>query len=315
METGFMNRIIGLVLALVVGGLLVGGLLIPSIEGMTATEKTFENEGYFKLDKITDSEEHIITWDYTNPYIFVVDGVDVTIPFGSTNDPVYPYSVISAENWALRFISTNAGVRIDLAVFGQQNSLIWGTSTVDEKNATFTFNNGVATIARSDNATTTQTYDYAFIPSADGAYCMKKGNVDAFLNKDSEIFATGRTGGIFNGTTVNLNLNVKADVENGAAVNIIYPTTGYTISNETVNNVVENSYLDLYKFSNVSFTITDTDGYTYNAVYGQVIIPAKVTSELTNHMDATQIAMFGVISILGIVALVVVAANGIRNKY
>lgn len=299
-----MHKLIEASVFAAIGVLVFASLLIPVVDQATATTDTFTNDGYFRLDKITSTEEHVITWDYENPYVFIVDDENVTIPFGSTNDPIYPYSIISAENWALRFISTSNGVRIDLAVFGQQNSLIWGTSTVDEKNATFTFNNGVATIARADGATTTQTYDYAFIPSNDGAYCMKKGNVDAFVNKDSEIFATGRTGAVFNGNTVNLNLNVKADIENGATVNIVYPTDGYTISNETVNNVVVSSYLNLYKFTNVTFTVTDVDEYAYNAVYGQVIIPYSVTAEKAIHADEPTRDILAILPLILICALI-----------
>ena len=306
------NKFIGLMVGLTVGVLMVSGFLWPVISDATATETTYTNDGYFRLSKITADEEHTITWDYTAPYNFVVDGTDtVEIPFGSTNAPIFPYSVISTDNWAVRFISTNTGTRIDLAVFGNSPSLIWGVSTDAQDAASFELANGTATITKEGANAVTLSYESAFIPDSDGIYIMKKSNETAHILGDSEIYSTGRTGASFNGTITNCNINVKGNINDGVTVTLINPNT-VTAENIAINSIAIGGYTNLFAFDDVSFVLNDGTN-TDNASYSQVIVPYKVTAEKSSHLDTMQIAMIGVIGTLGAIVLIAAAAGSIRR--
>lgn len=303
METGFMNRIIGLVLALVVGGLLVGGLLIPSIEGMTATEKTLENKGYFHMEKYGTDTDITIVWDPTDAKSITVNGEKY-----NPNTPVNQFvNVAIGDDWYFRYADGGANTYVQVSYDGL-NQVVGSNS--DNQTVTVTCSNGSATITK---GATTQTMDYTelYVISGDeGKYVMKNATESVYMAANTEFTALGTTA-IGEGKAV---LKIVGDVGNGATVEVIASNpVGATISDIEVNATALTDYRG-YSLTTVTFTIT-ADEVDYPATYSYFIVPASVTLELSQHMDATQIAMFGVISILGIVALVVVAANGIRNKY
>ena len=291
METGFMNRIIGLVLALVVGGLLVGGLLIPSIEGMTATEKTFENEGIYYM--INPTEPMHVEFTGGTSWVINDEPLDYT-SIGATNIVVFDDS----------FIRNNGQIRGTVQTGWTDADVIIGNGTI-----TGTANNG--------NVTVNYTYDTVYIATNDKSnWIMTKPTNTTYILDDSELIGMGLTG-VKDASNVDHYITFYVNV-NGLTANITTPTASVTVSDISVNATPVNGYEGLYVFTSVTFeaTWTDSNGSaTTNCTYNMVIAPSQVTAELTHHMDATQIAMFGVISILGIVALVVVAANGIRNKY
>ena len=309
METGFMNRITGLVIALVVGGLLVGGLLIPSIEGMTATEKTLENEGYFHMEKYGTDTDLTITWDHTNPKKINVNGDDF-----EPNTPLNQWvSVAIGDNWFFRYADGGANTYVQVT-YGGANYL--SGSVTAGSDVIVTCENGTATLKQysGDTVTNTQTVAYTeiyAISGDSGSYVMKKSTETAYMAGNTEFIGLGQTG---MGETGRAVLKVSGNVDDGATVDVIASTpAGATVSDIEVNVTSLTDYIG-FALSTITFTLA-VEGTDYPATYSYFIVPAKVTLELSQHMDATQIAMFGVISILGIVALVVVAANGIRNKY
>lgn len=300
METGFMNRIIGLVLALVVGGLLVGGLLIPSIEGMTATEKTFTNSGtYYMTD---DDEDYTLVYDPTGK--FIVNGED--IPF--TDFPTgLRTTIVSTEEWLIRFAANGTTYGVTLIVGEGDNPLNDICAADNAVNTTFAFSNGTLTITGNKSATYTYTPESFRGIAKEGAYVMTAENSPAKINSTTTII-------VGNGTTQVGHwydrFYIEGTVDN---MNVTAPE-GITVSDVEVNTASVSGYVDLVELTSITFSATDGDN-NIDATYNRVIVPKEITAELSQHMDATQIAMFGVISILGIVALVVVAANGIRNKY
>ena len=320
METGFMNRITGLVIALVVGGLLVGGLLIPSIEGMTATETTFENEGYYTMDALDATTESTITWEKSNIDILNVNGTDIDMSnfVGSGHTS---FTLIGGESIVLRYektSSTFAGIQ-GYGVGGRYISFHSNSvDTVGDK-LTITVSNGAVNVAT--NGESPINYDFndvaGFIinPAGTGNYAvMKRADIPANVLGDSSVYLIGVS--VAAGPNA-IALYGVGSVDDGVDISTVYkPNSITTVSySEPVATYTEVAgYDDLYKLDKYQFTIT-YDTSTYDATYSYFIVPAEVTAEKTHQMDATQIAMFGVISILGIVALVVVAANGIRNKY
>lgn len=314
---GLINMEIKTIVTVIIAGMLgavvfVG--LLPVFAETSSANDTFTNDGYFRVNKVTDTDGDInIAWDYTNPYVFTVNDVDASIPFGSTNAPIFPYSVISADSWALRFISTNSGTQIDLAVFGAYSSLVWGASTLDGKNVTIALSGGTATITKEGSAPITLSYTTAYVIDANGEYTMKKSTDTAYLNGDSEIYSTGRTGATFDGVNVNLNINVQATINDGPIVTMIYPDT-YTVSNEVVNYSKVNTYLDLYAFDNITFDVTDGSDNTITANYGQVIVPYEVTAEKSIHPDGPTTALLNLLPVLIAIGLIVGIAGAIFIK-
>lgn len=308
METGFMNRIIGLALALVVGGLLVGGLLIPSIEGMTATEKTFENEGYYNLIKIDDTTTTTLTWDPATGSKVSVDGAEINIPSATGR-----LTLIGSDSLCVR-IDGGTQIQVYGSYSGSQDYKGVTTAvTISIANGTVTVNDGA-----------TKTFDLgndAFIIApadveSDYVAVMKLSNESAHVLKDSEIICCGIS--VSNQYKKSIGVFGKGTVEN-MEFSSFYTGSDYTgdttITDVVIHNTEVTNYIDLYELEKFTFTLNYNEGTTSDITYSYFIVPASVTAELSQHLDATQIAMFGVISILGIVALVVLAANGIRNKY
>lgn len=307
METGFMNRIIGLVLALVVGGLLVGGLLIPSIEAMTATEKTLTNEGYVRYTSINadDEEEIVIQWDYTNPKYLTINDKSLDI---SQYKEMWA-SIVFGEQWTLRYNYTTTNTQ--LQYFGQTNTDFVYAYESSELNLTATLNSGTITVTNG-TITKTATYTTAYYPDEAGSMIMKKSDGTSYLLKDSSIV-------IANGMTYSnpYTIGVFFDGSIGAGLNfeLFRNLDDFAVSNVATHYTDSAKYEGVIELSNVTFDLTPGENPAIAATYSYFLVPYQITAELSQHMDATQIAMFGVISILGIVALVVVAANGIRNKY
>lgn len=264
--------------AIMVGAVAFGAML-PIFQDVTATEDTYTNDGYYRMSKITSTDDDVtIKWDYTKPYIFVVNGVDCELPFGSTTGAIFPYTIMCSDTWGIRATIYNSGVTLDMVLFGNASGLIWYSSTTDGYNVTFTFSSGTFTAGRDGGSSTTQSYTTAYYLDKNGPLTMKKGTVSAYLNDDSPIFSTGRTSTIVSG--VNMNINVQATIDDGATVSMIYPDTGYTVTNESVNATPVNGHINLYSFDNVTFDISG-EGGSGTATYGQVIVPYQVTAERT----------------------------------
>ena len=308
----FMNRITGLVLALVIGAILVGGLLIPSIEAMTTTEKTFENVGYYHMDKIASSDEgtYTIVWSSSDANILTINGTDMDVSTFGLPTGFASLTIFASETDIIRIGADNAGTSLNWVQIRGDTYHYSGAST--SFNATIT--EGTVT-ADMDGTTRTVTYTDAYIidDKNTGDYVMKKATTPAYMLEDTEYYGLGVTN-VTGGYYV---LKVTGTVDD-ADVSIIAvdPDTfeDPAISDITVSATAVNGYEGLYSFDKVTFTATG-NAQTNAITYSYVIVPASVTAELSQHLDATQIAMFGVISLLGIIMLVVVAANGIKNKY
>lgn len=310
METGFMNRITGLVIALVVGGLLVGGLLIPSIEGMTATEKTYENEGYAYMTS-DDSISRAYVYDGST---LTVNGKEMPISTNNHTLLVADGAITLREQWN------------GISVFGSSlGNAYWGTVAASFE---FTVYNGelTGTLAISGGQTGTISISYENIWMAvpeKSDYILTDYTTPVYMLKDSELYACGISSNIKNSdnTTISAKLEITGSIGEGfnATIKGRSDQTGtITLGEVAINDSAISGVKDVYQLDSLSVTATytlDEDSWDTELSYSSYIVPAKITAELSQHLDATQIAMFGVISILGIVALVVVAANGIRNKY
>lgn len=279
-----------------VGCVIVAGF-VPVVGESVSASTTFENDGYFKLDKYTDS--YTFEWDYNDPSKLVIN--DETYEY--TNTSGLALSIILGERFAVRLADNNANISFFGAGTFVPANATYPNITVTYTGGTLTVTNGTNTKVISDVA---EIYSYA----KDGPYVMKKSTSPAYLNSgseiiaDSEIYASGQT---FNGT------NYIFWHMAGTIDNMVYPDTfdsALTVTNETIHGSYTAGYNDLYTLDNITFTATASyqSGVTYNITASYFVVPAEVTAEKTIHADdntASIISMLPFILIMGIVLMFV----------
>ena len=300
----FMNRIIGLVVALVVGGVIVGGLLIPSIEAMTETEKTLVNEGYYRMSEIISETDTTIEWDYTNPTVMSINGTEYAVNFPIGKE----VSIVGTDSMIIRMYHPNTNY------YTVQCYCKDGFIAALNSNMTITISNDTVT-AFNGTSTKTETITQGYYIDPNGNWIMKDSDKGAFIHTtDSVMILAGITyysglgdTGIFATGTITDGLDFTYVPTSSAAHTVIF-------GDVTFNYSEASSYKNLVSLNSCVFDLT-IDDTLKTATYSYFIVPYEITAELSQHMTAMEIAMIGVISLLGIVILVVVAANGIKNKY
>lgn len=303
----FMNRIIGLVVALVVGGVIVGGLLIPSIEAMTPAEKTIQNVG---MPYTEAGEDHII--------IVTADGI--TYDGESVDVSKFPgdfqnYTLVYGEESFVRWNTSNVLTASD------GNGLT--TFNISTNTITITLTGTSVTVTTSGSGSTFTADDVLFhISPPGGDYAL---TLNPYVNDESNVYAAGDT--YFSGTgrpgpirlwivwTGTLDdITITADGFNGSS----YDSSTVALDEVNLTNITTN----LYRYDSVLFDYTATatvddvpTDYTMSATYTYFLAPATISYDNPAYIGATNAALMGVVALMGIVILVVVAANGIRSKY
>ena len=300
----YVQKITGYVLALVIGAILVGGLLIPTVEGITTTEKTFINPGVFNYGSF--SEDGAYTMEYTKgDSSFTVNTEETELAL-SVNSSV---SVVASDNVLVRYGRDNSGYFCQIV--GMRNTGTEYYTTPDS--FTLTLNDSLIditfTVGGSTNTLLFEYTDmYALVPSESEAV-LKVATDAVYIKGDSPLYASGLT----NITSWHNIIHFEGNYTDGIVI------TCPNLDDVTFDNVTWNieavaGYIDLYKLTSIEFD-AEYEGDTTHAIYSYFAVPSEVTVELSQHLDATQIVLFGVVSLLGIIMLVVVAANAIRNKY
>lgn len=315
METGFMNRIIGLVLALVVGGLLVGGLLIPTVEGTQTTlmEKEYTNTEYtHTMDLIKD--DVLIEIDYTN------GAGSIDVMFGDKEYLVDVSQQNTISTWlfysdvCMLWVDRVAGVNSPVYALKSTNY----TGSLSGASSVFTYDHSTKEVKLSINGTETFTdtvEKFAYVYTAnEGEYGYFTTNVTVSENATIEMF---RGGGWWDNTYVTYSATGKQWYNSTTT-----PIEGLVISKDATPTEYAAEYSSThwvdngnktYSRDSASTTCTYNDGAddVTNTPAMRIIAPIKYVAYESNSYSI----MLGVVGILAIVALVVVAANGIRNKY
>lgn len=298
------NKFIGLMVGLTVGVLMVSGFLWPIVADATATEKTFENTGYYNMT-YSEVDNLTLTWEYTNPNVIVVNGEPVTMSVETFPGPL---NIICGDNWFLRW--TGPGVQFYSSANG---SIVAGDASVPS--LTITANNGVATVTNTATPAATQTVNYTFMYVVDpkGEYVMKNSNDPVYINGDSEIYAIGRS----STTGIVIKLKITGNVDDGFTAEEVGDSgVSATVGTPTATYETVSGYNDLYTLSKIEVPVEYTNaGSTVNftPTYTYFIVPAEVTAEKAQHLDTMQIAMIGVIGTLGAIVLIAAAAGSIRR--
>lgn len=285
------NKLLTLLVTVTVGIIFVGALLAPIIQDVSATEKTFENEGYFKVD--TTDGDFSFSWDYDAPTIYTINGNDMTF----VNSYNLDISVVMSDSFFIR--SDRNGVAVYFNGDGA------GNVVADSTNKTLTVTRSGDTVtATNGNTTKTLTNDSTiYYMSETGNYVMKKSTTPAYMLEDSLIFARGYS--TLPGPTYTPVL-IVGDIENGVQASAI--NTSVTISDVSVNSTAVDGYIGLYSLTDVTMTGTVSSNDS-TITYNYFVVPAKVTVELEDHLDTSEISILAAIPLMAIAALILLVVR------
>lgn len=298
------NKTIGIILAVMVSVLLVGGLLVPIVNDATADADTFTNAGIFYVDELgTDESIHYVFEDgvlTVNDVAIDLDDIYSNYEGGASilfTEKIILRYTSGADVVAIRGITKQNVIGFDLTV---SNGTITGTKTGETGTDT--------------DVSWTYTEFTGIVPSSNTVMA----NFPVYLNGDTEINVTGfvsasNIGGYYVA-------NVSGSIQGGFSVSLFNQNTGESIADVTVNNISVNNqtvdnYVDLYVLESITFDITNGTS-TDNVTFSLMVVPEKVTADRTDPMDPAAAGVLSTAPILIIVALLaMVAAVLIRTRY
>lgn len=290
METSYVNKITGFVIALVLGAILVGGMLAPTVAGIQDTVG----------DKITKSNQ-VYTGYYVEPYAeyeLIINADGWTANGVNLTGQNYR-QLIFADTFALQ-----ANTNTDPTAFGY--IIAEGMTTpqyldvADSAEYTVTFSNNTMTMVKSGTEAPIFEKEYAWafaacgpeVPNAWGTI-TRVGTNDAYILNDNQFYLSGY---YYTG---------ENDTFYSYHSGTIY--SGEYAGNVTFEKEKVNGTTDIYNITELKVTIGEEEFNPY-----LILVPLSVTGHAT---AGAAYVMFGVITLLAIVMLVVIAANAVKGKY
>ena len=307
--SGNLYRLPIMIVALVIGIIMVTAVILP-LSSEYSEAKTFTNTGYFYMDKITsdDTDEIVIEWDVSDSKIMTVNDKDIDIT--TLGFDAYQHATIFCTGTDLfRLGYTNDSQGLSWIQIRGSTIAYAGASSYFKA----TISAGTVSInIDSEASPRTLSYTEAYVINAEKAdYVMKKSNETAYLLDDSTIYGMGTTS-VANGTQTpdTVIFLIDGDVES-VTVTDVYSTGSVTVSDIEINKTAVNGYIDLYDFSKVTFTATESATDTA-VTYSYLIVPSEVSADPDNPAAYKSLVM--VIPLMAFVVLVVAAAAMIYYK-
>lgn len=307
------TNLLTLVVTLTVGIILAGSLLMPVISDATNTTETINNDGYFRMQKITDEDETVytLTWDKTSDKV-LLNGNEIEMSGKSTYASLSGVSIAMTDTSLSRYVP---GLRIQTWISSIGGSTGYSSTTMELE-----FNQGTLTITSNKDLESeivrTTSYEYAYFASNTGDYVMKEMDKKAAVFADSEIYAMGVTN-INNSTTPGTPiLSVLKMTGDASSVEFseIYGLVGTpTFSDIEIVKSENSKYVGVYDLDKVTATVT-YDSADTAITYSYFIVPYQVTAELSQHLTNGEIAILNALPVLIIVALVMMAAGALYLK-
>lgn len=301
-----MKPIVAVAIALTVGIVTFSGVLIPAIESGVDTHDTFTNTGLYKMEKITDSDEYTLKWEYATPNQITRDGEVIALSQGG-----YPLTILFTEDIMVR-VSWGASCE----VFGATDTLgantVIGAAVNSSTDLTITASSDTITIT---NGTDTKTYDMSagMIVSSDGPYVMKNYNTDVYMNGDSEFYVAGYTYRALEVQYTNFVGIFEGTIDDGVDPISYVPST-YTLSDPTmVYTNGPSGYKNFYKFTGFTMGITDGEN-SGTLTYTQIIVPSEISAEKSIHADASTILLFQTIPVFIVLGMIVAVVGVLYMK-
>lgn len=290
-----MKKIIIASITAVVVITVLAGCLMPVLDDATTTQKTFTNEGLWRMKAIEEGD--VWTYDGTNWYLDSELLTDVTKE--SSNG-------LLGGAWCVR---TNGQAR--------GTTIAGNASTVTATASEITIE-----ISGSGLTTTTQALP-GYGASNDGAFIMTSGTGTDYVNGDSILYGTGQT----SVDNIGVVIHVEGNVDDGVTFTMYQNKGGAAISNAVFSNVQVNAtpvsgYDDLYSFESLTADVTfdatvndTTASHTGSVTYNRIVIPYEVTAEKSVHFTDGENAIFNAIPAIVIVALLLaVVALVLRSR-
>lgn len=285
MDTG---KFVGLLVAFLVGALVLVAF-VPIINETTSATDTFENKGLYYMTNPTESM-HVEYLGSNNWEI---------------NDEPLDYTIAGATN-----------ILIFDDIFVRNNGQVRGGATATWDSADLTIANGTVTgtqVIGGNSSSLTWTYTDSFVAvNGSGEWVMKAYNQESYIKADSEIIGMGMT-------------QIKDDGGNNALITcyvsvsdltatVTTSNTNVTISDVEVNTTPVSGYIDLYKFTSVTFKAT-WGTYTSDCTYNVVIVPSEVTAEKSIHPDSTLATIIDLLPFIAGVGLLMGAVAYFLRRY
>ena len=278
----------------------LGAVLMPVLDDATTTEDKFTNEGYFKVSTydISSSDTLLIKWDHTAPNQMTVNGEVVALP--TATDSVTYTVVGTSDNTLLRYQNNPSSTVMQ--AYGGAN---WSCSTTNGYDMTFSITGSTATITSTQNVnspTTLTLTGTVYYANVTGDYVMKKSNVSAYLNGDSDVYGIGTS--VISGTGGKVT-KLSGSIDDGFTGAVVYPTSGYTSGDVTATYSQVSDHLDLYSLEKCTWVVTDSNSVETTITYSYFIVPSEVTAERSVHLSANENAILLVIPALVIIAILI----------
>lgn len=293
------NKLLSIIVTLTVGIIFVGAMLGPIIDDASDTEKTFTNDGLWRMKEIENGDSWARNGDAGS---WTYNGTDTITPdssFGGSN-------IALGDDWCVR---SNGQLR-GHTIGGNPTS---PSFTAGDDLVTFTTGGGLN--GNPYQSLTGYGYD------STGAYVMLPYGESAYMNGDSALFATGSS--TVDGAAVIVHIEGTindADIEivvDSNFVNSGTPTLGdLVITNKQVNYTKVEGYVDLYKLESITFdasfsmTLNDTTtNHSGSVAYSSYVVPYQVTAELSEHLDMGSIAILAAVPLMAIAALLLLVVR------
>lgn len=285
-----------MIVALVIGLILTFTAVMPLVSDYSDA-KTFTNTGIIRMSEIDDSVSKTISWDHTKPSVITIDSNEKPMPQNLT----IALTIGATDDFIIRYADTS------VTVF--HNSTVVNASVSDGTDMTITIASGTVT---SSNGSYTDTFTYTdslFIVDESGSYIMKNMNDSAYVLKDSDIHAFGRTY-LSGGINTQCNFNINGSIKDGFTIEPWGTTATLTVGEYTITDSEISGYTDLYSFTKIQFGITDSSSHSDTVTYGQVIVPYEVTAESSNPAVYKNL-----VSVLPLFALILFVAGAASLVY
>lgn len=301
------NKLIPLLMALVVGIILAGSLLVPVTNDYSEAKKTIENEG---MPYTEAGGDHTIVVD-SNGITYDGDAVDRSLFPGNFQN----YTLVYGTESFVRYGSPNV-----LTVSDSEGIKTFNITTGTV--VTITLSGTSVTVTTSAAATTFIADDVLYhISPSGGDYVLA---LNPYVSEGDTVYAAGDT--FFTGsdgrpgpvrlwiiwTGDNEDVTVVANGFNGSSYSSV------TVADPTVT--IENPKTNLYRYESVVFdwtataTVEDVETtYDLTSTYTYFLAPKEVTYDNPNYVE-NGTNLISVIPILVIVAILMIAVRAIAYR-
>lgn len=314
-ERNMEMKIVGITVAILVSITLLAGVLMPVLDDATATTDTFTNEGYYRMSELAPADDapYTISWVKTNPFVFTINSVDYNMQDILTTTNQY-FTVLASDGAYLRVANNGNALIIQMQNYEGNPIIAADTSTTTMKSFDISVDSDSMDATRvtgEDQTVSVSTsysdWCYGFDPA--GKYIMKLNSSSAYVVDEDIIILAGVT----KVGTTEVAVYGFGNVDE-ISLESVYPDDDTTYSDVEINSTVVSDYLKLNKISTVTFDMTRS-GTTAHATYSYFLVPYEVTAEREVHFTDNENALFAVIPMLVIVAILIgVVALVIRSR-